>query len=202
MRANCSPTIGPRRTIIGLRDQCEVCIHGEETLGTSLRDMFAPARGSKRSDATGRRGHKLRPLLKRREGSTCRTIGGDSRVQWIAAPPACGVLPSQTRQLSILVNGRGLCRPQFSNCRAQTLCTVGTGHPSYRSGSKGVKFVVLGQKAEFSPTTEKKGLVLMQYQQRCFDCAGNRFMSMHHGVMVGCQTPFCRWRPVQPSPLG
>ena len=64
MRASCSPTIGPRRTIIGPRDQCEVCIRGEETLGTSLRDMSAPARGSKRSDTARRRGHKLRPLQK------------------------------------------------------------------------------------------------------------------------------------------
>ena len=49
MRASCSPTIGPRRTITGPQDQWEVCIHGEETLGTSLRDMSAPARDSKRS---------------------------------------------------------------------------------------------------------------------------------------------------------
>ena len=31
------------------RDQGEVCIHGKETLGTSLRNMFAPVRGSKGS---------------------------------------------------------------------------------------------------------------------------------------------------------
>ena len=49
MRASCNPTIGPRRTITGLWDQWEVCIHGEEVLGTSLRDMSAPTCGSKRS---------------------------------------------------------------------------------------------------------------------------------------------------------
>ena len=49
MHASCSPTIGPRRTITGLRDQWEVCIHGEEMLGTNLRNMSAPARESKRS---------------------------------------------------------------------------------------------------------------------------------------------------------
>ena len=49
MRASCSPTIRPRRTITGPRDQWEVCIHGEETLGTSLHNMSAPARGSKGS---------------------------------------------------------------------------------------------------------------------------------------------------------
>ena len=49
MRASCSPTIGPRRTITGPRDQWEVYICGEEMLGTSL---LAPARsGSKRSDS-------------------------------------------------------------------------------------------------------------------------------------------------------
>ena len=51
MRADCSPTIGPRRTITGLRDQWEVCIHGEETLGTSLRDMSAPTRDNKQSSS-------------------------------------------------------------------------------------------------------------------------------------------------------
>ena len=49
MRASCSPTIGPGRTITGLRDQWEVCIHGEETLGTSLCNISTPACGSKRS---------------------------------------------------------------------------------------------------------------------------------------------------------
>ena len=49
MCASCSPTIGPRQTITDLRDQWEVCIHGEEMLGTSLRNMSAPARGSKQS---------------------------------------------------------------------------------------------------------------------------------------------------------
>ena len=58
MRASCSPIIGPRRTIIGPRDQWEVCIHGEETLGTSLRDMSPPTRGSKRS-CSGRKATAL-----------------------------------------------------------------------------------------------------------------------------------------------
>ena len=35
------------------------------------------------------------------------------------------------------------------------VCTVCTGDPSYWSGSKGVKSVILGQKAKFSPTAEK-----------------------------------------------
>ena len=58
MRASCSPTIGPRRTITDPWDQWEVCIHGEETLGTSLRDMSAPACGSKRS-GSGRKATAL-----------------------------------------------------------------------------------------------------------------------------------------------
>ena len=45
MRASCNPIIGPRRTITGPWDQWEVCVHGEETLGTSLHNMSALARG-------------------------------------------------------------------------------------------------------------------------------------------------------------
>ena len=93
MRASCSPTIGPRRTIIGPRDQWEVCIRGEEMLGTSLRDMFAPTRGTA-SGATAVRKARVQaaPITKRKEDSTHRTIGVDGRVQWVAAPPAYGVL--------------------------------------------------------------------------------------------------------------
>ena len=78
----------------------------------------------------------------------------------------------------------------FSEFKAQALRTVCTGNESYRSGRKGMKYVVLGQKAEFSPTAEKKGLVPMRYQLRCSNCAGNRVVSTHRGVVVGCQTPF------------
>ena len=46
----------------------------------------------------------------------------------------------------------------LNNCGAQALRTVCTSNPSYQSGSKDVKSIVLGQKAEFSPTAEKKGL--------------------------------------------
>ena len=49
IHATSSPTIGPSRTITGLRDQWDVCIHGDEMLGTSLRNMSAPAHGSKQS---------------------------------------------------------------------------------------------------------------------------------------------------------
>ena len=47
--ATSRPTIGPRRTITGPRDQWEVYVHGDETLGTSMRNMSAPTRGRKRS---------------------------------------------------------------------------------------------------------------------------------------------------------
>ena len=50
-RATSSPIIGPRRTITGPRDQWEVCVRGDETLGTSSRNMSAPACGSKRSSS-------------------------------------------------------------------------------------------------------------------------------------------------------
>ena len=91
MRASCSPTIGPRRAITGPRDQWEVCIHGEETVGTSLRNMSTPARGSKRS-ASGRKvtalgaphARKKRrlngPDEKRERGG-----GGDTQLQALAA---------------------------------------------------------------------------------------------------------------------
>ena len=66
MRAGCSPTIGPRRTITGPQDQWEVCIHGKETLGTSLHNMSAPARGSKRSDATKKVRAQAAPFAKKK----------------------------------------------------------------------------------------------------------------------------------------
>ena len=95
MRASCSPTIGPRRTIIGPRDQWEGCIHGEEMLGTKLRDMSAPARDSKQSGSIKKARAQAAPITKRKEDSTYRTIGVDGRVQWVAAPPAYGVLPAR-----------------------------------------------------------------------------------------------------------
>ena len=65
MHASCSPTIGPRRTIIGLRDQWEVYICGEEMLGTNL---LAPARsGSKRSDSTTKKRAQGAPYAKKKK---------------------------------------------------------------------------------------------------------------------------------------
>ena len=58
IHATFSPIIGPRQTIIDPWDQWEVCIHGDEMLGTSLRDMYAPVCGCKRS----RSGTNLRAL--------------------------------------------------------------------------------------------------------------------------------------------
>ena len=87
MCASCSPTIGPRRTITGPQDQWEVCIHGEEMLGTSLRDMSAPARGSKRS-GSGRKATALgapHARKKRRlngpDEKRGRSGGGDTQLQ-------------------------------------------------------------------------------------------------------------------------
>ena len=90
MRTSCSPTIGPRRTITGPRDQWEVCIHGEETLGTSLRNMSAPARGSKQSGSGrkamalgapyARKKRRLNGPDKKRE----RGRGGDTQLQALA----------------------------------------------------------------------------------------------------------------------
>ena len=56
-------------------DQWEVCIHGEEMLGTSLHDMSTPRVGASEATPPRRRGHRLRPLSRRREDSTRRTIG-------------------------------------------------------------------------------------------------------------------------------
>ena len=43
----------------------------------------------------------------------------------------------------------------FSECKAQALRMVYTGDESYRSGKKGMKSIVLRQKAKFSPTAQK-----------------------------------------------
>ena len=51
IRATSSPIIGPRRTITDPQDQWKVCIRGDETLGTTLRDISAPVRGSKQSSS-------------------------------------------------------------------------------------------------------------------------------------------------------
>ena len=135
-------------------DEWEVCIRGEEMLGTSLHDMSAPTRGSKRSDAARKARVQAAPITKNKEDSMRQTIGGDGRVQWVAAPPAYGVPPD-----SATFNHcqRPLPVPApFSECKAQALHTVCTGNESYQSGKKGMKSVVFGQKAEFSPTAEKK----------------------------------------------
>ena len=87
MRASCSPTIGPRRTITGPRDQWEVCIHGEETLGTSLRNMSAPVRGSKQSNsvrktmALGAPHAKKKRRLNGPDEKRERGGGGDTQLQ-------------------------------------------------------------------------------------------------------------------------
>ena len=47
-------------------DQWEVCIHGEETLGTNLHDMFAPTRGSKRSNAARKARAQAAPIAKKK----------------------------------------------------------------------------------------------------------------------------------------
>ena len=91
MRASCSPTIGPRRTITGPRAQWEVCIQGEETLGTSLRDMSAPARESKRSGsvrkatALGAPHAKKKRRLNGPDEKRGRAGGGDTQSQAPAA---------------------------------------------------------------------------------------------------------------------
>ena len=87
MGASSSPTIGPRRTITGPQDQWEVCIHGKETLGTSLCDMSAPARGSKRSGsgrkatALGAPHAKKKRRLNRPDEKRGRGGGGDTQSQ-------------------------------------------------------------------------------------------------------------------------
>ena len=85
MQASCSPTIGPRRTITSLRDQWEVCILGEETLGTSLRNMSAPTRGSKRSDATTKVRAQAVPFAKKKR----RLNAPDDRWGWPSSVCCC-----------------------------------------------------------------------------------------------------------------
>ena len=136
--ATSSPTIGPRRTITDPQDQWEVCICGEETLKTSLCDMFAPARGSKQSSSIRKAIGQGAPIAKKKR----RLNGPDDRRGWpssVGCHPSCLRRPTnQTRQLSILVNGCRLCQPQFGSCRVQAQRTVCIGNPSYQSGSKGV----------------------------------------------------------------
>lgn len=80
-----SLTIGMRRTIASLRDQWEVCILGEEMLGTSLSDISATAPGSKWSNSV----MKVRALgaphgkKKRRFNGPCerRERGGGGNTQ-------------------------------------------------------------------------------------------------------------------------
>ena len=157
------------------------------------RDQFAQyvcsTRRSKRSNAARKARAQAAPISKKE-----RILNApDDRWGW---PSLVGCRPSylrcptsQTRQLSILVNDRSLCRLQFTNCRAQALRTVCIGNPSYRSGSKGVKSVILWQKVEFSPTAGKKR-AWHRCDINCSNCAGNCVVSMHCGVVVGCQTPF------------
>ena len=47
-------------------DQWEVCIHGEEMLGTSLRNMSAPTHGSKWSDAARKARAQAVPIAKKK----------------------------------------------------------------------------------------------------------------------------------------
>ena len=151
---------------------------------------FAPAHGSKQSSSVRKAIGQGAPIAKKKR----RLNGPDDRRGWpssVGWHPSCLRRPTnQTRQLSILVNGRRLCQPQFSSCRAQAQRTVCTGNPSYRSGNKGVKSVILGQKAEFSPTAEKKGLVPMCYQLRFSESAGNRVMSTHRESWWGVKRRF------------
>ena len=64
-------------------DQWEVCIHGEETLGTSLHNMSAPTRGSKRSDATRKARAQAAPFAKkkRRLNAPGDRVGGAERAR-------------------------------------------------------------------------------------------------------------------------
>ena len=98
------------------------------------REQFARYVCSRAWEQAERRRRKVRaqaaPITKRKEDSTYRTIGVDGRVRWVAAPSCLRRPTSKTQQFSILVNGHRLCRPQFSNCRAQALRTVCTGNPS------------------------------------------------------------------------
>ena len=107
MSASCSPTIGPRRTITGPRDQWEVCSHSEETLGTCLHDMSAPACGSKQSGSVtkaralgalhAKKKRRLNGLdKKRRTGG-----GGDTQLQ---VPTVAGRSQGQQEQST---RGRG-----------------------------------------------------------------------------------------------
>ena len=65
-----------------------------------------------------------------------------------------------------------------------------------------MKSVALGQKFEFSPTAEKKAWCRCDMSCAILIVQAITSWSTHREVVVGCQTPFSRWRPVQPSPLG
>ena len=112
MRASCNPTIGPRRTITGPRDQWEVCIHGEETLRTSLRNMSAPAHDSKRSGsvrkatAVGAPHAKKKRRLNGPDEKRGRCGGGDTQSQ---APIAARRSQRQQEQPT---RGRGVQKAQ------------------------------------------------------------------------------------------
>ena len=86
------------------------------------------------------------PIAKKKR----RLNGPDDRRGWpslVGCRPSCLRHPTnQTWQLSILVNGRRLCQPQFSNCKAQARRTVCTGNPLYRSSSKGREVCHTGAK--------------------------------------------------------
>ena len=71
-------------------DKWEVCIHGEEMLGTSLHDMSAPSRRSKRSDAIRKVRAQGAPHIKKKKRLNApderrgRGRGGETQSQ----PPA------------------------------------------------------------------------------------------------------------------
>ena len=63
------------------------------------RDQFPRYVCSRTWEQAERRHRKARaqatPITKKREDSTHKTICGDGRVRWVAAPPAYGVLPAR-----------------------------------------------------------------------------------------------------------
>ena len=89
--ATSNPTIGPRRTITGPRDQWEVCICDEETLETSLCDMSAPAHRSKQSSSVRKAIGQGAPIAKKKR----RLNRLDNRRGW---PSSVGCRPSCLRR--------------------------------------------------------------------------------------------------------
>ena len=67
-------------------DQWEICIHGEEMLGTRLLDMSAPSGGSKRSDVIMKARAQGVPHVKKKRRLNAldkrRGRGGGSETQW------------------------------------------------------------------------------------------------------------------------